>query len=282
MKRLLLFDAVALFATPLFAVTDSCAPLTQLAELYQVRSYMLRHGAYEVDSFIDGRLNELREPLGGGGYRWVRWARPTGDPEFDKHGHTTMAVNGSDTDSFEANGDHAFAVRIAVPQKKSLFSSNNAVYVGTAHVRYSVNGRERTKDEPINRWMNPDTSKTIDLGAIADHVDVSLDASTHAQDVKNALVEIHTLKAVPQDDPNNPNSAAIESLKRVRGSYDRDAIDDEIARVETSLFPGMQSVPIYTVVRELRHAEELMRSKKEEEQKKGERLEKEALRKLSY
>jgi hypothetical protein len=282
MRKVVFALLACLVSTPLFAVTDSCAPLTQLAELYAVRNYMLRHGSYDVDSFIDARLNDLREPLSGGGYRWVRWARPSGDPEYDKHGHKTIAVNGSDSDNFEASGDHAFAVRVAVPQKQSLFGANNAVYVGTVHLRYVVNGHERKRDEAINRWMNPDTSQTIDLGAIADHVDASLDASTHQHDVKNALVEIHILKAAPQDDPNNPNYPAIESLKHVRGSWDRDAIDDEIAHVESSVFSGMPSVPIYSIVRELRRADELLRSNKEDDQKKGERLAKEALRKLLY
>lgn len=283
MKRLLSALIAVFVAAPLFAVTDSCAPLTQLAELYEVRSYMIRHGSgYDVDSFIDARLNDLREPLPNGGYRWVRWARPSGDPDYDKHGHTTMAAFNGGADNFEASGNHAFAVRIAVPQKKSLFSANNAVYVGLVHVRYEVNGRERTKDEPLNRWMNPDTSKTIDLGAIADRVSVSLDASTNQKDVKNALVEIHILKAVAEDDPSNPNYDAIQSLKHVRGSWDRDAIDDEIARVESNVFPGVESVPLYTVVRQIRHANELIRSNKEEDQKKGEKLLHEAIRKLTY
>jgi len=282
MRKIVVAILACAVSTPLLAVTDSCAPLAQLAELYEVRSYMIRHGSgYDVDSFIDARLNDLREPLPGGGYRWVRWARPSGDPEYDKHGHTTMAAFNGGADNFEASGNHAFAVRIAVPQKKSLFSSNNAVYVGVVHVRYDVNGRERTKDASINSWMNPDTSKTIDLGAIADHVSVSLEASAHSQDVKNALVEIHILKAVAEDDPGNPNYEAIQSLKHVRGSWDRDAIDDEIARVESNVFPGVESVPLYTVVRQIRHANELIRSNKEEEQKKGEKLLHEAIRKLA-
>jgi hypothetical protein len=213
--------------------------------------------------------------MANGGFRWVRWVRPTGNPEYDKHGHTVAAVQGSGADNFEASGGHAFAVRVAVPAKKSLFSGNNPVYVGTARVRYIVNGRERTKEEAINNWMNPDTTHTIDLGAIADHVDVSLDSSTGSRNVKQALVEIHLLKAVAEDDPANPNYDTITTLKRLRSSWETYAIDEEIAKLDPSA-----SFPVYRFIHDLRRADELMQSKKEDEQAKGDRLLKETLRRL--
>src|SRR5438067_1573418 len=164
--------ALMLIAAPLFAaeVNDPCGAYMQLGALYEVRALMMKPYAssYDVDNFINGRVEALRDPLPDGGYRWVRWVRPEGDAPIDKHGHTVVAVHGSNGDSVEASGQHAFAVRVAVPAKKSLFSRNNAVYVGNVHVTYSVNGRTRTKDDAINQWMNPDTSRTIDLGAIAD------------------------------------------------------------------------------------------------------------------
>ncbi|HEX9494067.1 MAG TPA: hypothetical protein VGA33_12440 [Thermoanaerobaculia bacterium] len=272
-----IFALLLLPVSALAIETADCAAATQLATLYQIRSLMLKpySASYDVDNFIDKKLDELREPLSGGGFRWVRWARPSGDPEYDKHGHNVVGVQGSGSDNFEASGDHAFAVRIAVPSKRSLFSGNNAVYVGTAHVRYNVAGRERSKDEVINNWMNPDTTRTIDLGTIADHADVSLDVSTAQKNVKSALVEIHLLKAVAQDDPANPNYESIATLKRLRNSYDRDLIDEEIAKFEPS-----GSIALYHVIRELRRADDLIRSKKEDDQQKGEKLLKETLRRL--
>ena len=116
--------------------------------------------SYDVDNFINARVEQLRDPLPDGGYRWVRWIRPEGDAPVDKHGHTVVAVHGSNGDSVEASGQHAFAVRVAVPAKKSLFSRNNAVYVGTVHVSYSVNGRTRTKDEAISCSVPREASKS--------------------------------------------------------------------------------------------------------------------------
>jgi len=266
-----------LAATSLFGIeADDCSAANQLAALYALRGVMLRNSSsYDVDRFIDDKVNQLREPMAGGGFRWVRWVRPSGNPPFDKKGHEVAAVHGSGTDHFEASGNHVFGVRIAVPAKRSLLHGNNAVYVGSIHVRYTFNDRERTKDETIDGWMNPDTTRTIDLGTIADHAEVSLDASTDLRDIREALVEIHTLNAVPQDDPANPNYDTITLLHRLRNSNDPDSIDDEIARLE----PG-DSLPLAHIVRSLRRADELMHSKKQDDQEKGERLLREALRQL--
>jgi hypothetical protein len=281
MKRALVFFLL-FAAAPLLAVeTDDCRQYQQLATLYEIRSLMLEPStsSYDVGKVIDRRIDQLRGPLPEGGFRWVRWVRPQGDAPYDKHGHTVAAVNGSGSDSFEASGQHVFSIRVAVPQKKSLFSGNNPVYVGTVRIRYTSDGRTRTKDEPINAWMNPDTSRTIDLGTIADRAGASLDASTGAKDAKQALVEIHTIYAVPRDDPDNPGYDTIISLQRLRGA-DADAVDTEIASLERSLFPGADPLPLVAIVRDLREGDELIRSKKEKDHEKGQRLFQEALRRL--
>lgn len=277
MRKLLIGAALLLLSSPLLAVeTEECAAANQLAALYQIRSLILRGdtSSYDVNKFIDRKIDELRVPLSGGGFRWVRWMRPSGNPPYDKHGHDVVAVQGNGSDHFEAAGDHAYSVRVVVPAKRSLFNGNRAVYAGAVHMTYTVNGRERSKDEPINDWMNPDTSHTIDLGTIADHVEVSLDASTAERNVREALVEIHILKAVAEDDPANPNYDTIVMLRRLRDATDPDVVDDEIARLEPD------SLPLVHIVHDLRHADELLRSSKQEDQEKGQRLLKETLRRL--
>lgn len=256
--------------------SSDCATANQLAALYELRGVLLHHESYDVDKFIDAKLDALREPLPSGGYRWVRWARPSGSPEYDKHGHNVSAVQGSGTDNFESSGDHVYAVRVAVPAKRSLFNGNNPVYVGTVHVRATSNGRMRNVDEHVDSWMNADTTKTIDLNTIADHVEVSLDSAAQPRHTKESLVEVHLLKAVAQDDPSNPNYDTIAMLKRYRGlTSDYDTIDEDIARLNPD-----DTFPVYRVFSELRRADELMRSKKDEEREKGERLLKETLRRL--
>ncbi len=282
MRRLLL--VLLLFPVSAFAVeTDDCrSALTHLTALYEIRSLMMKRytSSYDVDRLIDRRLEQLREPLPGGGYRWVRWVRRDSDAPTEKRGHSVIAVKGSGSDTFEASRDHVFAVRVVVPQKRSLFNANRPVYIGNVRINYTVNGRARSKEEPINNWMNPDTSRTIDLGAIADHVDVSLDASTNPKDVKQALVEIHFKQAVAEDDPANPAYSTIQALDRIHNSADPQTIDAEIASVERGLFPGADPLPILSLIADFRRADELIRSSKSEDQEKGDKLLKETLRRL--
>ena len=278
MKRVLIALVLLLSASPLLA--EDCGAMTQLATLYELRNVAMRH-SYDVNNWIDKRIDVLREPEGSG-YRWVHWVRPTGSDPVDKHLHKTQAVHGNGSDSFEATGANAYGVRVVVPAKQSLFGRNNAVYVGTVRIAYDAEGRRRTKTERIDQWMNPDTSRTIDLGAIAEHVEASLDASTAQKDANNALVEIHFRQAVAEDDPANPGYRTIQSLKRVRGSYSQDAIDDEIARVERDAFGTTESMPWLAIVRDLRKADELIRSSKDSDKEKGDKLLKETLRRLRY
>ena len=275
MKRIAVVSFALLAASPLFAIDDSCRDSMRLGALYEVRALMLKSGAssYDVDSLINRRVQQMREG-------WVRWVRPDDDAPIDKHIHTVAAVNGSAPDSFEAGGAHAFAVKVVVPAKRSLFNKNNPVYVGNVGVTFDVNGHSRTKTLPVNAWMNPDTSKTIDLEAIADHADATLEASAKAGDVKQAIVEIHFVQAVPRDDPANPAYDSIQSLERVRRNTDAETIDGEIATAEHQVFPESDPLPIVSLISDLRRANELMRSKKQDDYEKGEKLLKETMRHL--
>jgi len=270
----MLFLAILFIAIPTFAM-DCTGQLTHLGALYQIRSMMMRRytSSGDIERFIDRRIEELREPLPDGGYRWVRWMRPTGSERIDKSVHNVAAAQGAgDPDSFEATGQHVYAVRIVVPSKRSLFKKNNPVYVGDVHVDSDV--------MHVNRWMNPDTSQTFDLHGILDRVVASAQVSVDKRDSKEAVAEIHFVQAVSQDDPANPAYSTIKALERVRGNPDPATVDAEIAALETSLFPGSESLPLLTIMRDLRRADELIRSEKTEEQEKGNKLLKETLRRL--
>ena len=259
MKRLAL--AALLIATPLAA--DEC---TLLRELYAVRAVKLKaySSSYDVDAFIDKRLESLRK-----GY--VIWVRPSGEGPFDKKLHRTKAPKDA-LDSFEASGEHVYAVRVAVPAKRTLFNANNPVFVGNIEIRYTAAGKTETMKQPIDTLMQPDTSRTIDLPLIADSVSVRLGTGTDRPG--ESLVEVHFKQAVPQDDANNPDYDAVRALQRIRDSSDGRAIDEEIARVEPD------ELPLVEILSDLRRADELIRSKKDEDQERGNRLLKDTLRRL--
>lgn len=285
MKRMSLVLAALLFASPVLAVDpDDCRGYRALGALYELRAALMKPHAssYDIGNIIDRRIEEFREPTGQGTYRWVRWVRPDGDAPFQKEGHLAMALHErGDSDAFEASSQHVFAVRVAVPRKRSLLNGNNRVYVGSVHVTYDLNGRVREKVEKIDQWMNPDTSRTIDLEVIADHARASLDASADANHVKESLVELHFEQAVAEDDPANPEYETIRSLGRVRSAYDMDReIDEQIAQLEQTMFSSSRPLPILQIVKDLRRADDLMRSKKEKEVEQGKDLLQDTLRRL--
>lgn len=265
MKKLIVL--LALVAIPASALeSGDCA---RLAALYEVRSMMMKRytSSYDVSKVIDRRLADLRQ-----GY--VIWVRHDNSAPVDKKVHKLRG--GGDSDRFEADSDHAFAVKVVVPSKRSLFNGNEPVQVGDVAITYTVNGRTKTRTESINAVMNPDTSRTFDLGTIADHVQVAINAGSR----KEAVVEAHFTQATAEDDPANPNYGTIQSLKHI-GSYpDAREVDEEIATVERSLFPNSDPLPLAQIIQDLRKADDLMRSKKQDDQDKGDRLLKETLRRL--
>ena len=282
MKRAL--AALLLFTTPIVAFEDDCsAKLTQIGTLYQLRSLMTRSdtSSHDVQRFADRRIDELREPLPDGGHRWIRWVRPSAGGPVVRREHSVVAVNGAGHhDRVEASGGHVYSVSIVVPRKRSLLRENNPVWVGTAEVTYDAGGGPRTRREAINQWMNPGTSRTIDLGVIAERAHASVESGTQSRHVRQALIEIHLRQAIAEDDPANPAYTAIRMLQRVRESPHPGTVDEEIAAAESALFPGAESLPVLTILADLRLADELMRSSKPEEQEKGSKLLQETLRRL--
>jgi hypothetical protein len=260
--------------------TSNCAgSLAHLAALYELRAMLLKTYTtpYDVERFAARRIEELREPLGGGDYRWVRWVRPSGGGPTEKRGHTTSAIEGrGNEDRFEAAGQHVYAVRIVAPAKRSLLKKNNPVYV--SEVEITADGSTRT--HRINRWMNPDTSQTFDLNGIADRVAVTAHVSTAPNNAGESLLEVHFRQAVAEDDPDNPAFSTIRMLERVREKPDAVTVDAEVAAMEREMFPAAGSLPILTLITDLRRADELMRSSKPEEKEKGEKLLQETLRRL--
>ncbi len=285
MKRTLLALLASLIALPVLAIDrNDCEDMTHLGTLYELRSLMMRRytSSDDVQRFIDRRIDELRVPVPDGGYRWVRYVRPSGDGPTDKHVHSVRAVHDTDApDMFEATGHHVYAVRVVVPSKRSLFKGNNPVYVGDVNVAYNDgNAGPRTDVIHINRWMSPDTSQTFDLRGIFDNVVATAPVSVDKRDRNEAVAEIHFQQAVAQDDPANPAYSTIQALNRIRSTPDAATIDSEISALETTLFPGGESVPLLTILRDLRRADELIRSEKADDQEKGNRLLKETLRRL--
>jgi hypothetical protein len=274
MKRSLVALAILAFTLPIAARAQSsdCTALQTLQALYEIRYLMMATSpsSYAVDRAIQTHLDRLRDPLPAGGYRWVRWTRPAGDGPVVKRERLVQADHQSgDREQFEAEGTVPYAVRIVVPRKRSLTKANKELWVGRVNVRYWSEGTMKTLERRIDAWLTPDNARNIDLGVIADRAEVEVETATKSGNRGQALVEVHFRQAVAQDDPQNPNFAGVEALKRLEYASDPASIDLEIARLERQLFPGVEITPFTTIVTRLREAEALLRSEKEEEREKG-------------
>jgi hypothetical protein len=187
LAALLLTTVVAL---PVAA--DCQGDVAALRAMYELR-YELMHNSpssYEVTQTIESNLEQLREPLPGGGYRWVHWVRPNGDPSVSKHEHLVNAgFDSGSFDEFEASGNHPFGVRVTVPRKRTIRKANNEVYVGRVSIKYWVDGRMKTMERDLDAWLTPDTMKTFDLGVVADRAEVTIEAAARQEGKKESLVE---------------------------------------------------------------------------------------------
>lgn len=278
MKKLALL--LLMLLAPVAGASDDCSDVEALDALYGIRDLLIRGaGSWAIDSAIDDHINSLRGPLADGEFRWVQWVKPSGSPPVVRKEHTVSAVQGSGrTDSVEASADKPFAVSVVVPKKRSLFSANNPSWVGDVTIEFTLDGRTRTRTETIGAWINPGSSRTFDLGTIADDARVRIEAATAAKHADGqALVEIHIKQAVAQDDPENPQYETIRSLQRIRSSSSPEVLDAEIAKLERRLFPSLQSYRFTFLIAKTREAEELLKSEKPEEQEKGKKLLKEVV-----
>jgi hypothetical protein len=275
MRRYLAWFVLAFCALQAGASED-CSDIQALNALYGVRGLVIRGApSWTITSEIDEQIRALRQPLPGGGYRWVRIVRPAaGQGPFLKKGYMVKASSESAPDVFEAEGSNAWAVSVVVPRKRSLLRANNESWVGDATITCTIDGRSETKKESIRRWMSPDTTHTIDLGGpIASDCRVRVQTATRAAFTnEQALVEIHIRQAVEEDDPANPSYETIRTLEKIRSTASPETLDYEIAKLERRLFPNLDTFPFATLLFETREAQRLLKSEKQEDREKGEKM----------
>jgi|GEM_PF-1171986 len=274
MKLAVAVVVVVCIALPARSQDAGCPEVAALNALYEVRAALIhRSTSYEVGSVIDDRIDALRGPLKGGGYRWVHYTRPASNAPIERREHNVGAVyDGQTWDRVEGSANHTFAVKVVVPKKRSLFKANNEVFVRMLTVTYAIDGESMTLKKTIGEWMAPDTSRTFELRGIADSAEATVEVAARPGKNRETVAEIHFKQAVAEDDPDNPGYETIQTLRRLRGTSDPEAVDYEIGRLERRLFPALEPVPFTTLLVRIRDAEKLIRSEKDQDQTKGKKL----------
>lgn len=275
MRSLVIGLLLCSLVTPALRAQDCETELAALRAFYDIRDLAVRESTspYDITRRIDQHLSELREPLGDGSFRWVNYVRPTGSAPIVKRERSVEANrDAGDSEIFEAGADHPFAVQVVVPRKRSLIRGNMEAWVGEVEIRYWADGEEDRITRTINAWLRPDTTRSFDLGVIADRAEVVAEVGTRKSTPGQSLVEIHFQQAVPQDDPESPNADTVRRLKSLAADADPGTIDDEIESLEQQIFGRSGRLRTTELVATLRAAETLLASEKEEEREKGQKL----------
>jgi hypothetical protein len=230
-----------------------------LGTLYQVREQLVdrRVSDWELSRFIDREIDRLLEPLPEGGHAWVVHVRP--DSEVVRRSGHLVRGTLVEPATYEHAESWVYAVRLVVPRKRSLLRGNNAVWVGGYRVMIlEPDGTRSEREIEIGRWMQPGSSTTLDLETIASNVRVVAWAATEAEHQGEALLEIHTLRSVTRDDPENPYHETITMLRDLRRSVTPGRVDSEIDRLERRIFPRKRPMQVGRLVELLSEAQALL------------------------
>jgi hypothetical protein len=103
-----------------------------------------------------------------------------------------------------------------VPKKKSTFSANNRVWVGSVHAEITgFDGRMTTHDVTVNNWVNPGDTEGGPLPVIGKSVKATVDLGVESGS-KQAVAEVALVQAKLVDDPNSPYFPAVTRLLQIR------------------------------------------------------------------
>lgn len=260
---------------PVAHAADCESDLAALEVFHDLRETMVRgsSSSYDLARRVEEHLIALRQPMGDGTFRWVRYVRPGGTaPVVRRERLVNASRDDGDLERFEAAADRPYAVRIVVPRKRSLLRGNQEAFVGEVIVRYWVDGQQERLARSVNQWLRPDTTRTFDLGVIADRAEAVVEVGTRRTTREQSLVEIHFQQAVAQDDPASPHAATIQRLKRFSSDPTPVRLDEEIERIEQEVFGRASRLRTAELITTLRRAGALLESEKEEERVEGQKL----------
>ncbi|MDX1583820.1 MAG: hypothetical protein R3338_09500, partial [Thermoanaerobaculia bacterium] len=174
---------IALFVLCLLAVATPAAAgelservevdLELLSVLHQVRGMWLDPDVpeWKIDSRIDDVIDRWRGPLPDGGYEWVVRRRPA--TEVVSRSEQLIYGTRERLARIEEGGSWVYGVRLVVPRKRSLFRGNNSVWIEAVTIRLRSEEGEIEEDSiPLERWFEPNTSRTWEFEMIVPRADV--------------------------------------------------------------------------------------------------------------
>ena len=166
-------------------------------------------------AIVDEDVDRFREPRGDGTYRWASLQRQEAsrvtDEKAIEYVHTEKMLR-----EVTVTAPNAYRVVVRVPQKRSLVSANNRVFVRNVLVDSTgFDGKTIHSEIPVNAWIEPGDENGVALPEIGKSVKATAELGVESGS-KKAVAEVGLLQAKLVDDPKSPWFPAVTSLLKVR------------------------------------------------------------------
>jgi hypothetical protein len=166
-------------------------------------------------AIVDSDIKDLRGPRDNGTFQWASLQREEGGRVKDEKAIEQVYTE-KELRHVTITGANAYRFEVNVPKKKSTFSANNRVWVGSVHAEITgFDGRMTTHDVAVNNWVNPGDTEGGPLPVIGKSVKATVDLGVESGN-KQAVAEVTLVQARLVDDPNSPYFPAVTRLLQIR------------------------------------------------------------------
>lgn len=222
-------------------VADDARTLARVAEMSRgdlPRDLMRR--------IVDDDIERLRMPRPDGTYQYAAHERMEGGRIAD--GYSIQRRKDDQLAKLELKGDLVYRLIISVPARRLLVSRNRRLFVDRAEIEFIPQGSSaaRVQNVPIGAWLEPGTSRSIDIEQIARQATVRVFARADRERGSGNL-SLTLLRARIFDLPESPWAAAVTSakgiLRALDGGGDPKSIRSLALRMESELRPVQALTP---------------------------------------
>lgn len=166
-------------------------------------------------ALVDENIGRLRESRGDGTFRWASLKAEEASRVKEEKSVEAVSTEPK-VDTITVSAAKAYRLVVTVPQKRSLVSANNRVFVRKALVDWTAfEGQSRKSEIPINVWIEPGNSHSVLLPDITKSAKVTVELAVESGS-KKAVAEAALLQAKLVDDPSSPYFPAVRRLLQIR------------------------------------------------------------------
>lgn len=165
---------------------------------------------------VNEDIEMLRGKRADGTYQYASYDRMEATRKSD-----TVSVDPERKESvLELRDAFAFRLIVSVPLRRMVVVKNHHIYIDRVEVETlpQKSSEKKFQTVKVDAWLEPGTSKTIDLDDIGRQVDARVYA--HAEKGGYANVTLTLVEARLFDDPSSPYSEAVESAKAILKGID--------------------------------------------------------------